>query len=100
MTSPEELIQRLRSLKPGERIVYFIGFLDELRMRRPPPREVIIANVAYELACSGRVALVQRRISSPVTSKGGFIDWKLGIGKGFEYWAIGLPKKEPKNATA
>lgn len=100
MTNPEELIARLRSLGPGERIVYFIGFLDELRMKKPPPREVIIANVALDLAAQGRVALVQKRLSHPVIAKGGYIDWKFGIGKGFEYWAIGLSRKEKANAVA
>ncbi len=95
MTEPGDLIKQLRSLKPGERILYYIGFLDELRMRRPPPREVIIANVAYELYCQDRVLLTQKRLSAPITSKGSFIDWKLGIGKGFEYWATGKTPKEP-----
>ena len=88
-------IKTLRSLKPGESYVYFVGYLDGERLTAPFGGNSMIAAAAYELMQQGYVHLTQKRVGPPMV-KNGIIDWKLGQGGGFRYIATGAqPKKKP-----
>lgn len=77
----EAAIKLLRSLRPGERKTYYTGFLGDENWA------VSVSSEAIKLAEAGRIFLVQRRVGPPL--RGGQIDHKEGIGRGFEYIAIG-----------
>lgn len=88
----EELIRSLYNLRPGERIIYFIGFLDKERYDNPTGKYAAVAQVAQDLAERGLILLIQERISPPLRNK--LLDWTFGIGGGFRYWAVGSKQKE------
>lgn len=79
---PEELAETLRSLAPGQELIYHRGHL-----RFAPPEIRYIAGMALARANAKMVVLVQRRLSAP--KRGCEIDWVNGIGTGVEYIAIG-----------
>ncbi len=83
----EQLSLHLRSLGPGQKLTYFIGFLDSERFERPKGPASQTASVAYDLYLQGFIHLVQRRLSKPFSR--GQVDWRNGLGQGFEYIAIG-----------
>lgn len=86
-----EIIRKLRSLQPGFRVTYHIGFLEDDRKRDHDLD--MVATVAYDLYLEHRVLLVQRRIGHPMVAQK-YVDWTLGLGRGFEYIAVGAyPKK-------
>ena len=88
----QQLIIELDRLRPGEQVVYFTGFLDFERQKNPTPEEVRVANIAYALSQQRKVVLTQRRLGPPVYH--GMVDWRVGVGCGFEYIATGaLPPK-------
>lgn len=84
------LIQALYTLKPGHSIIYFVGFLDSERYTNAGALKA--ASVAGELARKGRIHLTQRRLGLP--TKEGEVDWRAGVGPGFEYIATGALKEE------
>lgn len=87
----EQISMRLRTLGPGQRVVYFVGYLDSERLERPNGLASLTADVALGLSKKGLVFLVQRRLGPPVCRA--CIDWRLGHGPGFEYIAIGAGGK-------
>ena len=89
------MINKLRNLRPGESLVYFVGFLDSEKISTPRSDNSIIAGVAYDLALEGKVLLTQKRLSHPIT-KEGHIDWSRGKGDGFKYIATGAYPKQRK----
>lgn len=84
-----KLIQDLINLKPGEKVVYFVGFLDINKTEDPKVRPAIIAS---RLAQEGKIHLTQRRLGLP--NKEGETDWLCGVGPGFEYIAIGASRRK------
>jgi hypothetical protein len=91
----EKIIERLYKLKPGEKIIYFTGFLEYSRSTDPYGSTNRIAGVAYDLATSRRILLTQRRLSAPIVH-GGYPDWVCGIGRGFDYIATGAHPRSPR----
>jgi hypothetical protein len=90
-------IKRLRELGPGEKLVYFTGFLEEERLRHPNGMANTIAIVAYSLMEQGKIILTQKRVSPPINRVGN-VSWDHGVGSGFSYIAIGaIPKKKYGN---
>lgn len=85
----ESIIRRLNRIKPGEAIIYFVGYLDFTRYCDPLGSANSIAIAAYSLYQAKKVHLFQRRLSVPV-NRNGAIDWREGRGNGFEYIALGL----------
>lgn len=92
-------IMSLRNLKPGDRYIYFVGFLDEERYNGSSGHAAQIADAAYALMMEGKVLLTQRRLGPPALHSG-IIDWHRGMGKGFEYIATGAhPRWTKSNIT-
>lgn len=88
--SSEPTINMLIAIRPGESVIYFVGFLD--MERNGNPGAIKTATLAAQLARQGRVHLTQRRIGSP--TKDGRVDWHGGTGPGFEYIATGVRREE------
>lgn len=89
-----DLISKLKALRPGEKLIYYKGFLDQARARKPKDGILILFDTAYDLAMAGRIHLIQQRIGPPIdeTKK---VNWKGGIGPGFLYIAVGAhPPRE------
>lgn len=86
----EEIALRLRAITPGQRIVYFTGFLDSERLERPRGAAAEVATLAIELYRLGRVTLTQRRLGPPLFRSN--VDWRNGHGPGFDYIAIGVER--------
>lgn len=92
---PDEIIiKRMRALRPGESLVYHVGFLDGDRMAGDGS-VYRIAKAALEFSSMGIIHLTQQRLGTPKTGEG-YIDWKLGIGGGFKYIATGAKPKVSK----
>ena len=91
ITDQEYAMKALSNLEPGETYVYFVGFLDEERLRNPNNARCLIADAAYRLAMNGKVHLTQERLSFP-TSRGE-VNWHTGCGSGFRYRATGAKPK-------
>jgi hypothetical protein len=92
-----EASHKLYALLPGERYVYFKGHLSFTRETNPHGTVAAISYLAYRLWQDGRVLLTQRRMGDPIKTAG-YIDWKQGVGMGFEYIATGAtpPKQRMK----
>jgi hypothetical protein len=86
----ESVIEALITIRPGQKVVYFVGFLD--MERNGNPGSIKAAAMAGQLARKGRIHLTQRRLGLP--TKDGVLDWSTGIGPGFEYIATGALKEE------
>jgi hypothetical protein len=81
---PNTVIPAVRELRKGEKVVYHTGFLDS---DRGIPNVRIIATEVFERARAGLVLLTQRRLGPPIFK--GEVDWRNGVGPGFEYIATG-----------
>lgn len=87
-----EALLALRSLQPGESVVYYEGFLQDDRdatggNRHPQHVDInMLGNEAYDGYLKGELELTQRRLGPPISKKTGEID-KYGIGPGFAYIA-------------
>ncbi len=86
----ESVIDALISIRPGQKVVYFVGYLD--MERNGNPGAVKAAVLAGQLSRQGKVHLTQRRLGLP--TKDGTVDWSAGLGPGFEYIATGALKEE------
>lgn len=86
----ESVIEALLSIRPGQSVVYFVGFLD--LERNGNPGAIKAAVLAGQMARKGRVLLTQRRLGLP--TRDGEVDWRSGIGPGFEYIATGAVRDE------
>lgn len=86
----ESIITRLYTLRPGQSVIYYVGFLDA--ERNGDPLAIKAAVLAGQLARQGKVHLTQRRLGLP--TKDGVTDWFTGIGPGFEYIATGALREE------
>ena len=85
---PNEVVPALRGIKTGERVIYHIGHLANDRGGGLNSNVAQMAKLATELSNQGRVKLFQRRLGPPVHN--GSVDWKFGVGPGFEYVAVGI----------
>ena len=63
ITDMNEMIARLRTLKRGEVMIYYEGFL--MADRGKDLEADLVADEAWKLAQEGRVSLVQRRSAHP-----------------------------------
>jgi hypothetical protein len=90
----EQTIHRLRTLKPGERVTYFIGYLDSDRLADPLGPANTLAMIAFDLCREGKIHLTQKRLGPPLSR--GVVDWKGGHGPGFKYIATGALVKQSK----
>jgi len=81
---PNKVIPAIRELKKGEKVVYHTGFLDS---DRGVPNVRVIATEVFERARVGLIHLTQRRLGPPISN--GQVDWRNGVGPGFEYIATG-----------
>ena len=92
IVTSDYLTKKLRDLRPGESLIYFVGYLDSERLYNPGSQNARVSDVAYDLCKEGKVCLTQCRVGPPI-SNGGMIDWKNGLGGGFKYIATG---RQPK----
>lgn len=86
----ESVLEALLTIRPGQSVIYFVGFLD--MERNGNPGAIKAAVLANQMAKRGRVHLTQRRLGLP--TKEGVVDWRAGIGPGFEYIATGSIREE------
>jgi len=86
----ETVMEALLTIRPGQKVVYFVGHLD--MERNGNPGAIKAAVMAGQMARKGRVHLTQRRLGLP--TKDGMVDWHNGIGPGFEYIATGAIREE------
>jgi len=86
----ESVIDALLAIRPGQKVVYFVGFLD--MERNGNPGAVKAAALANQMERRGKVHLTQRRLGLP--TRDGVVDWCAGIGPGFEYIATGAIREE------
>ena len=86
------VLNALLTLPPGKSITYFVGFLDRALDRGGSGDGLKAAMMAAALYRQGKVHLTQRRLGLPV--KDGMVDWRTGIGPGFEYIATGAGRRE------
>lgn len=92
VSTVEEALKIMRSLRPGERYLYFVGYLERERYFNKTSVSSQVATAAYDLMQAGRVHLVQKRSGPPIT-KDGRVDWREGCCEAFEYYAVGaLPR--------
>ena len=93
----QEILTKVKKLKPGEQIVYYTGFMDFERWEAPNSPTSVLSMAVYSLAMAGQVYLTQKRISPPVLQNGD-TDWSNGIGVGFQYIATGASLTTPPQA--
>ena len=85
-------VAKLRSIQPGQSFVYWTG--DSISRTAKEFREAF-----YNAAEKEHVHLTQRRLGPPITGKtkdGPIIDWRNGIGPGFEWIATARTWRTPK----
>jgi len=88
---PNNIIPALKSLKPGQSMEYYRGFLQDDRAHRTPSRSPetddihAIGAEAWKLYLAGKVHLTQRRLGPPL---------RMGCGPGFSYIATGATTGE------
>ena len=93
----EDIVYRLKSLKPGEKVTYYKG---DLANMTPIMGSHVTSRLAWDLHEEGKVHLLQRRLGKPKTYLK-TIDWSLGCGPGFEYIAVGKSRRsKAPNFTA
>lgn len=85
---PNTVIPALRGIKTGEQVIYHIGHLSNDR-GGSYNNVGQNAKLAMDLSDQGRVKLFQRRLGPPIRGDG-TVDWKFGVGPGFEYIAVGV----------
>lgn len=86
----ESVMEALLTIRPGQKVVYFVGYLD--MERNGNPGAIKAASMAAQMERRGRVHLTQRRLGLP--TREGAVDWCSGIGPGFEYIATGAIREE------
>lgn len=91
MASVGTIIEQLKIIRPGERVIYYVGCMASGRSSIGNAETAALAMILWERR---RAHLVQRRLGPPVLW-GSNIDWSAGQGPGFEYIAIGMsaPRK-------
>lgn len=87
--TPEEIMYRLKDLRPGEKVTYYSGSLPAMKTS---VGNHLTARLAWDLHEEGKVHLVQKRLGPPRTHLN-TIDWMAGYGPGFEYIAIGRSRR-------
>ena len=87
----ESVMEALLTIRPGQKVVYYVGFLDMERGGNPGGKKA--ATLAGQMARQGRIHLTQRRLGLP--TRDGVVDWHSGIGPGFEYIATGAIRENP-----
>ena len=85
----EDIVYRLKDLRPGEKVIYYKGNLANMT---PIVGSHITSRLAWDLYEEGRVHLLQRRLGKPKTFLN-VVDWQTGVGPGFEYIAVGRSRK-------